>query len=424
MHKANLLIVSSLFASPRLRYVCDWLGERWGLDIVLVDQVSDEERINTPVLYYGKPDANQPIQLFCNGFLAQIDLPDLSQRPDDLVWFDKACWPREDLFWAIFWELSRADEYLATDLDKYGRFLVSSLPKLRQEILNYPIIDILADSLADLLREKYLDIAMRKLEYEAILTIDVDVAFALQGRGALRYLYNSLKYSLRLLKPVWPKKDPFDTYEKLYEIAQKAGIKQRWFWLLTQPDAPLNPTINLDHPLFLTRARDLSQKLPRAMGLHPSFYSSVKPALIDEEAQSFQAIFGYKPEHSRQHFLRMRLPDTYQNLIKSGIKHDHSMGFADRTGFRAGTSRPFRWFDLATNQPTDLTIHSFVCMDVTLRDYLKYDINQAINHINFLKHEVAKTGGYMTIIWHNSSLYEGEGWQGWEAVLKAAVRKS
>jgi hypothetical protein len=90
------------------------------------------------------------------------------------------------------------------------------------------------------------------------------------------------------------------------------------------------------------------------------------------------------------------------------------MGFASHVGFRAGTARPFLFFDLPKNTISDLTIHSFCYMDGTFLDYLKIGIPESKKIIENLYHEVKTYGGEFIPIWHNESISNYGRWKGWK----------
>jgi hypothetical protein len=119
-------------------------------------------------------------------------------------------------------------------------------------------------------------------------------------------------------------------------------------------------------------------------------------------------------KHSRQHYLRLSLPDTYRNLLKAGITDDYSMGFPDYPGFRAATSRPFPFFDLSVNEATSLQVHPLALMDGSLRDYLLLTPEEGLSRALLVLENVKKSGGIFTSLWHNTSLSEETGWQGWK----------
>jgi len=124
---------------------------------------------------------------------------------------------------------------------------------------------------------------------------------------------------------------------------------------------------------------------------------------------------------SRQHFLCLKLPYTYQTLIGQEIRDDYTMGFADIVGFRIGTARAVKWFDLANNHVTDLTIHPFAFMDGTLNEYLKLTPEQAKEKIKNLFNEVKEFGGDFTFIWHNETIGDYASWKGWSEVFEWSI---
>ncbi len=125
---------------------------------------------------------------------------------------------------------------------------------------------------------------------------------------------------------------------------------------------------------------------------------------------------------SRQHFLKLRFPDTYRNLIAAGITDDYTMGYADETGFRAGICSPYKWYDLEKEVMTNLTIHPFAVMDGTLNSYLKLTPAQALEKVKSLAQEVKNVNGELITIWHNETLSDWKDWKGWKDFYEQVIR--
>jgi hypothetical protein len=121
---------------------------------------------------------------------------------------------------------------------------------------------------------------------------------------------------------------------------------------------------------------------------------------------------------SRQHFLLLSFPQTYRNLISSGISEDYSMGYPGIAGFRAGTCTPFYFYDLIKEEATSLKIIPFMAMDVTLRQYLGLSPEDASEKIEMLMNEVKSAGGLFCSIWHNESLHDSGNWKGYREVFE------
>ena len=124
---------------------------------------------------------------------------------------------------------------------------------------------------------------------------------------------------------------------------------------------------------------------------------------------------------SRQHFLILHLPHTYQKLIDNDILEDYSMGYAAHTGFRAGTCTPYKFFDLDTESATDLTVYPFALMEATLKYYMKLQPEQAIEHISEIVEKVKKVDGTFIGLWHNETLNDVGIWSGWRRVFEHMV---
>ena len=70
---------------------------------------------------------------------------------------------------------------------------------------------------------------------------------------------------------------------------------------------------------------------------------------------------------SRQHYLRLSLPDTYQNLLDIDLKEDYTMGYEKSAGFRASTCTPFYFYDLDFEILTPLKIFPFALFAIFAR---------------------------------------------------------
>lgn len=99
------------------------------------------------------------------------------------------------------------------------------------------------------------------------------------------------------------------------------------------------------------------------------------------------------------------------------------MGFASQTGFRAGTCTPFKFFDLNNNRQTKLVIHPFQVMDVTLKNYMQLQPEEAWQLTEKLMLEIKNVNGTFISLWHNESLSDSGQWQGWTKVFQQILEK-
>jgi hypothetical protein len=170
--------------------------------------------------------------------------------------------------------------------------------------------------------------------------------------------------------------------------------------------------------------RKLIQKIASEypLGIHPSYQSNENTDLLRDEIATLNGIINKPVTRSRQHFLKLSFPETYQRLISFGITDDYTMGYANLPGFRAGTCTPFPFYDLSMEQETALIIHPFQVMDGTLNQYLKLSPLEAIDYISKINAEVRKVNGTFVSLWHNESLSEMREWTGWQDVFYALTK--
>jgi hypothetical protein len=160
------------------------------------------------------------------------------------------------------------------------------------------------------------------------------------------------------------------------------------------------------------------------VGIHPSYASNEQADKLPKEIARLSYILHQEIHLSRQHFLRLNVPDTYQRLLECDITDDYTMGYPDQPGFRASICSPYFFYDLDLEIETALRLHPFAIMDGTLRDYMNISPEQAAAIINPLIEEVKKVKGEFITVWHNESFAENERWKGWRNVYEEMIEKA
>ena len=158
------------------------------------------------------------------------------------------------------------------------------------------------------------------------------------------------------------------------------------------------------------------------IGIHPGYNTFNNEAILEVEKNRLKNIVKRSVNQSRQHYLRLSIPITYNALIKQNINVDYSMGYAECPGFRMGTARQTPWFNLETNESTSLQIQPFCYMDGTLNEHLKLTPENAIEEVRQLKAMIKQYGGTFSFIWHNETIGFRHHWEGWESVFEESLR--
>jgi hypothetical protein len=328
-----------------------------------------------------------------------------------------------DVFSASFFLLSRYEEYLHFESDIHGRFPARASWAARNNCLGYSVLWEWSKLLRAAFLQKYPRWQPKPPGYVFVPTYDIDLPWAYLHRG----LRGWGRVGLDLLKRDWPqvgarwqvqqqgKADPFFTFPRLQKLHNDTGTRPRVFWLLansTRED--INPSWKLE--AYQKLIREVSEWSDS--GIHPSYYSWQTASVIERDKKRLETIINSGITHSRQHFLRLRLPDTYRALLAAGIRHDYSMGFAAQPGYRAGTTEPFFWYDLKEDKMTELLVHPFGVMDVTLKQYLGYSAEEAVEALKDMQEYCQKEGLQFCTLWHNSSFSSLHGWDGWWEVYE------
>ncbi|PST84030.1 hypothetical protein C7T94_04645 [Pedobacter yulinensis] len=329
-----------------------------------------------------------------------------------------------DVFAASFYFVSRYEEYLVFEGDEHLRFPAKLSLQYELDLLQQPVVDEWALLIKNLLLKHDRNMPFGTRQFRFVPTIDIERAFYYKSNGLLKNARRFLNAAFRLDKNkmlglvnagLGRNADPFDTYKYLHRRHTAYELEPVFFFLLAR-ERNNRYDVNI-HPED-TAYRSLIRKTAKhaAVGIHPSYSSNNTESKIAEEMAILEGIIDHKPVNSRQHFLRLHLPQTYLKLLKAGIKNDYSMGYASITGFRAGTCTPFCWYDLQLEKESTLRIHPFAVMDLALRDYMKLEPAAATAHIRSLIDRVRLVEGTFYTLWHNESVSENSKWKGWKKV--------
>jgi hypothetical protein len=331
-----------------------------------------------------------------------------------------------DVLATIFLLVTRYEEYVADPslLDNHNRFSAKISIAKKFNFLQKPIVNQWVMEINKRLQELFPELKMTLPSYRFQPTFDIDMPWKYKNKGFFRTvggfakdLLNlnvvELKNRANILRGV--KDDPYFTFDYIFE-EHKRHNHQPIFFLLLGDYAEFDKNPDVHNRPFQAFIHAISSNY--AVGLHPSYRSNFDLSILKKEKEHFERLTHQTLILSRQHFLKLRFPETYHNLLALGVKKDYSMGYADDIGYRASIATPFRWFDLTKNEATELWIHPFQVMDVTLRDYLKLSPNEAIECVKILIKETQMVGGTFMTLWHNSSFSNTEGWESWREVYE------
>lgn len=335
-----------------------------------------------------------------------------------------------DIFSAVFYLITRYEEYGSSALDRFGRFKHEESIAFKQGFLQRPLVDEWIFKLKDKLTERYPQLEIRSSYYSVHSTIDVDQVYRFLGNLKLKMFAKfillvaklNFQEAKRMVKVMtYREPDPYYQFDYIqnthravkckYSIFVHCGGKHRYDKMNIYP-----------LPVFRNYLRQENHSC--IVGLHPSYSSSFSEKGIVGEKKILERYLRYPATTSRHHYLRIRVPESYRTLNKIGMLHDYTMGYAGMFGFRASTCHSFRFFDVESNQVSRIRIHNTILMDGTLRFYLKLSPEEAIVKVKSLIDQCKAAKGEFIMLWHNNSVSDQYEWKGWRKVFEEVLAYS
>ncbi len=402
------------------------------VEIKLTTNSADFLKSENPKINYSHEKFGDEIYIKPHGLLSQKGIDKVDIQPvkhnNEPCFFESSAdsvFPF-DPFAASFYLVTRYEEYPGTETDKFGRFPANKSILAEYNLIKRPAVNIWANLLATEIVRKYPGFIFPKKKFKFISTIDVDNAWAFLNKGFWRaggalvtsvLKANISEFTSRVKILSGKAKDPYDTYDYLDSVFKGNEEKVKFFFLLGDY-ARFDKNVSHENVNFQKLIQDISQKYD--IGIHPSFAGFMHGChgKVIRENDRLQKIVGKEILKSRQHYLNLKFPKTYQNLIKAGIREDYTLGFADQTGFRAGICTPFYFYDLQNEAKTNLLIVPFQVMDGTLLHYLALSPKEAIKETEVLMNEVKEVGGTFVSIWHNETVNDLGEWKGFQEVFE------
>jgi hypothetical protein len=432
-----MVLIYTPRVTNRIQYIVKFLiGEICGFDYAVTS--SSEDYINfkgAKINYSDKNFKGDSLRMHPSGFLTEKGIREFTPRirihdsypvlfPNETK---HRCDLGYDLFASAFYLVSRFEEYLPFLEDRYGRFEADQSFAYQNGFLDVPLIDIQALDLKNQLCEKFNLPVKSGRKFTFIPTYDIDIAYAYKGRGLSRNImavakdiltfdFNNLKNRMKVLTGKMP--DPYDTYELQLWLQKKYKLNPVYFFLSAR-FGPRDKNISVHSRHFYHLIKKLGDYAET--GIHPSFASHYKKDRLLEEIKTLAGVSNSNIEKSRQHYLKISMPQSYLNLIRYNVLNDYSMGFASHTGFRAGTCTPFHFYNLNEETETRLKIFPLAIMDSTLRDYMNLDTLLARKKIKTIIDTVKKVDGTFISLWHNDALSNNADWEGWRDVYISLI---
>jgi hypothetical protein len=406
------LLVYSHHITPRLQYIIDYFNEKLGLNAVATDdeelyKAHHSEKIN----YSSERIANDELFIQPVGLLQQDDIR--KHKIECFEWNETTAFFKTeddigfDIFSAVFYCISRYEEYVEHEPDEYGRYAHWNSISWKNSFLNKPIVDIWLQEFGKLLQTKFTTHGSRLTAHNSpftfIPTYDIDIAWSYKHKGFWKSIVSFVKHPSTIAER-WSvirgkQQDPYDSYDWLNQLHQQYQLSPIYFFLVADELSELDKNIAPKQKALQQLIQQTKQT--NEVGLHPSVHSNTAKECLLKEKNTLQQISHQLITKSRHHYLLQHIPHSYRELIAAGITDDYTLCYGTVNGFRASSSNSFLWYDLENETATQLRIHPFAYMEANSFYELKQSPEEALNELVQLKEEVQKVNGTLITVFHN-----------------------
>ena len=250
MATSGEIILITPAITARMKYITRFISDRLGFNIHLIHSGQfhkNTDLSNTILLNYGVNPLEGCFNIFSDGLMLKtgIDKQDIRHfREEGQMYLYPAPTGFNlpfDLFSACFFLLSRYEEYLPFQPDRFGRFEADQSLAFRIGFLEEPVIDQWIMLFKKSLQQKFPGLVFPEQSFGYVSTFDIDNPWAFRHKGLFRNVAGGLKammqnrfsdFRQRLDVLRGSMKDPFDNYEYIRNMEREYHFSSYFFFLL------------------------------------------------------------------------------------------------------------------------------------------------------------------------------------------------
>jgi peptidoglycan/xylan/chitin deacetylase (PgdA/CDA1 family) len=295
------------------------------------------------------------------------------------------------------WDLfTRKGEYTPEKLDRFERCIPSDSSER----------DIFEPGVSKFLIENGFEVEYPdNKQFAVCLTHDVDEIYPPLKHCLYASLYSLKTFDFTKLRSFlfWKYQEnhhsPYKNFQEIIRLEERYQAKSSFYFLTT----------NEDIRRYRYDIEELDTELGMIIdhgfevGLHGGYYAFDDYNQIKLEKEKLEKITNRKIVGYRNHFLRFKVPDTWELLAALKMQYDTTYGYPDTVGFRNGMCHPFKPFNLLSNKEINIVEIPLIIMDLAL-----FKISSSPDRLWNITKELIDTtklhNGVLTILWHNDSL--------------------
>lgn len=417
----------------------DWLAEasmprrplaRWdtrdlATDITLVEPV-------VPVIFGGPHVGAQPPGRCEAAQAPAVAVPSglTANQPLESLQSDDCITLPIDVFGSAFFMLSRYEEMVTPDRDEHDRFPAWASLAYGEGFLDRPIVDEYVEVLWSAMSMLWPGLQRRAREPSVRVSHDVDrpsrysfgpfrrFARSVAGDVAKRRDFASPVHGLAArysrsdrLHPA----DPYNTFDWLMDVSEASGLQSAFYFIPGKTYAPHDPLYDMDDPKIRSLIRRIAER-GHEVGLHPGYNTYRDPATLTAQAEHLRQVSEEEGVQQaewggRMHYLQWSADTTPAALEGAGMAYDSTLGYADHTGFRCGTSHDFPLYSSSERRALTVTERPLIAMEGTVLSAKYMGLSQTDDvrgHLSTLRSRCHQFNGAFNLLWHNSELVDAQ----------------
>jgi hypothetical protein len=199
-------------------------------------------------------------------------------------------------------------------------------------------------------------------------------------------------------------RDPLDQINLLFHQERKRQVTASYYFLCRRGHRrDGNYSLNQASTLI----RNLQERGEMEVGVHGSYCCMDQPDGLAAEFDQMREL-GLDPIGSRQHWLRFTIPQLLRSIERSGAAYDASLGWPDRSGFRAGACFAFPPYDFEHEAPANFLEIPLALMDRAALVSANHNGNGSDPIAEVLTASRRYGWGGISVLWHPTAFGGGQ----------------
>ena len=341
---------------------------------VWIDNYLDKKSLpNTPLQKYHNKELKNTINfdelpIIYTGDYKESQQPFINYSQDNII-------TNIDFFASSFFMLTRYYEVVNPITDEHNRFPDRKSLAFVEDFIERPIVNEYLELFWLLLKKLQPTLQRKERNFKLNLTHDIDYLKLGTIRKRIRSLLSQLfrKKSFRGflielgLNIAWIFTIRKNAINYLLHTSRKYGFQSTFYFLL-------NGTSKLDNRYdpYSSKVRGIINKIMEnghKVGLHSSYSSYLDFDQLLKEKNILKDIIDTENFGVRNHYLRIKVPESLRLFEKANLTHDSSLGYSQRYGYRAGTCYPYYLFDVLENRKLTIKEYPLMIMDAAIIEY-------------------------------------------------------